>query len=187
MLRVAPWYFRSIIGTSLLVSLLVYTRLGLKSYAAAALIPALILSFLATAILFRMFVPLPLAPVPLKSGKLEPWRRDLRLFIGTWIVLTLYIVVYATAIGWSEFLLGARRSEAFEVGEMFSMPLGLLNSDFLIGPETAAPAVVGIVFANAFFWTVAILGVWKFVHSRLRRTGDVIQLGVNNSVKDEDD
>jgi hypothetical protein len=69
---------------------------------------------------------------------------------------------------------------------MWSVPLGLINSAFVVRPDKSFVAVIGIVSANCYFYALGLTLVFKFVHQRLRRNR-VTKLGISGSTLDDDD
>jgi hypothetical protein len=75
--------------------------------------------------------------------------------------------------------------EVTEVSEMFSFPLGLVNSAFVIRPDTGLAEAVGIVTANSYFYALGLTLVFKVVHASNRSR--VTQLGISSSALNDDD
>lgn len=70
---------------------------------------------------------------------------------------------------------------------MWSIPLGFVNHAFVIRPEKDLVEVIGIVSANAYFWTLGLVLIFKFVHIRMRHNR-VTELALSgSSVEEEDD
>ncbi|GEM_PF-2896465 len=101
-----------------------------------------------------------------EARKIEPWRRNLNVFLVIWFGLTFYLVTYGFAMSWLAYLLGQSPQDLREANEMVSIPLAWVNSAFIIRPTTSLSAVFGIVFANCFFYAAALLAILRFVQSR---------------------
>jgi len=181
------WAFRYLWPTfivSFVISLVVSQYIGLKAYAGALWIPIFLLTYLMIFLLLNVGSPLEIEPSVLT--KKPPWRSDFILFMCFWFALTIYMIVHGLATGWLGFLLGASREEIREGLGLWSIPLGLVNRSFTVTPDKSFIAVLGIIFANCYFWTLGLFFTLKFVHSRVQ-ANRVIELSISgSSVHDED-
>jgi hypothetical protein len=66
------------------------------------------------------------------------------------------------------------------------MPLGFINSSFVIRPDRGLAEVLGIVTANCYFDALILTVVFKVVHGFIRRSR-VTQLGISTTTLDDDD
>jgi len=171
---------------SLIVSLLIAQILGLKAYAAILWIPIFLacLRFVPSLVvpLFPVFTVVK-GPMP-KSAR--GWRRDLAMFLYSWIAITLYMWVYGFVMGWGAFLFGSSAQDVREIADMWSVPLGLASPAFVVRPEKSLAAVMGIVAANCYFYALGLTLAYKVVHRALQRNR-VTQLGLSGRPLDEDD
>jgi hypothetical protein len=182
----APPLYRGVTATAgLIASLFGAQLLGLKAYYLLAWFPLLILCMATISNFAKAIVPprLMLAE-DISSGRTGPVMRNIRMFVGLWLYLTVFLLVYSL-IFWG---LASTSGEAAksESSEMFSLPLAWANRAFLITPDKSFVATVGIVFANCFFYTATLLGLWRFVRSRFRKSA-VTQLNITDSPHDEDE
>jgi len=158
--------------------------IGLKAYAAILWIPIFWLCL--------KFVPGLLVSAELKVYADVPpkvrgvIKRNLLLFLSFWFGLTLVGIVHAYVLGWGAFLL-ASKGDVWEITELWSLPLGLVNPAFRLSPEKSFVADLGILVANCYFNALALTLIFKFVHRMLQRNR-VTQLSIGgNRVGDDDD
>jgi hypothetical protein len=125
-------------------SLLISQYLGLKAYAAPLWIPIFVLCYLFVGPLTTPWVsPLKVDTASSKgAGGLE---RDLVLFLSVWFGSVVTILCYGFVLSWLAFLLGGSRADILETTDMWSVPLGLINSAFVVRPDKSFVAVIGIV------------------------------------------
>src|SRR5579859_1312481 len=169
-----------------LVSLLISQLLGLKVYAAPLWIPIWLLCDL-----FIGPRPVPwLAPLRLDTSSLNKGGnvvdRNLVLFFTVWFASIAGALFYTFVFGWATFLLGGSRTDIFETLDMWSAPLGLINSAFVIRPNKNFVEAIGIISANCYYYALVITLVLKFVHQRLRRNL-VTELGISGRTLANDD
>ncbi|HEY6970475.1 MAG TPA: hypothetical protein VJA94_14810 [Candidatus Angelobacter sp.] len=120
---------------------------------------------------------------PKKQGVI---RRNLTLFLSFWFGMTMVAIVHAYVLGWGAFLFASKR-DVWEITDMWSVPLGLINAAFRISPEKSFVAVLGILVANSYFYALALTLIFKFVHGIIQRNR-VTQLSLSGkSVGDDDD
>ena len=62
----------------------------------------------------------------------------------------------------------------------------LANSAFIVRPDKSFVAVLGIVAANSYFYTLAVTLAFKVVHGILQRSR-ITELGISHRSIDEDD
>jgi hypothetical protein len=173
---------------SLATSLVLAYAIGLKAYAAIAWIPLVLLTLFLVPNFLKSLLPPTLQlyiPVDPSKRKVEPWHRNLRLLVGIWFGLTLYLLAYAFFLGWGAFFLGGSQRDIREITDMWSAPLGFLNSAFVITPTKSFIAVLGIMFANCFFWASVLTAVIKIVQSRLRQP--ITRIGLSGEQRDNVD
>ena len=108
------------------------------------------------------------------------------LFVSFWISLIIVILGYSVVLGWIAFLADGSPRDIREITEMWSIPLGVVNSAFVVRPDKSFVAVLGIVSANCYFWALGLALVFKVVHGVLRRSR-VTELGISSSVQTDDD
>jgi hypothetical protein len=168
---------------SFIVSLLISQFIGLKVYAAVLWIPIFLLSL-------RFVLPL-IVSTELKIHSDCPpkppdvIRRNLVLFLAFWAGTTFTAMVYGYIMGWGAFLLGSKYG-LWEITDMWSVPLGLVNPAFHIKADKSFVAVLGIVVANCYFYALGLTLAFKFVHGRLQRNR-VMQLGISGAPVGQDD
>ncbi len=184
LLKVSALYRISSLLMTVATSLLLASLFGVRAYAAIAWFPLLILCFAFVPHLAKLSFP-PRLRAAQTVQRREPWKRSLKLLLVFWFGQTLFLVVYGLVLGWASYLLGGSRRDIREVCEFFSAPLIWANSSFQISPSTTLTALLGILFANSFFYAVIFTLVTRIVQSRIRRP--VTQLGISSHIVEEDD
>jgi hypothetical protein len=179
--RVVTWLLA--IGASLLLASL----FRVKAYTAVAWIPLLLTSVALVTTFAKAWFPPKIGLVPMDAvGKpTEPWLRNLRLLLGFWFGQTFCLLAYGFITGWVSYLLGGTQPDIREVCDFFSLPLAWVNSRFEISPTTSFPALLGIVFANSFFYAVTYTALTRIVQSRLRKP--FTKLGISATRPDDED
>jgi hypothetical protein len=169
-----------------ILSVIVVQILALKTYAALLWLPILLVCLV-------LVMPVAFFVLPARMVRLGPsgknpgsYRRTLVLFLTLWFSLIVFAVVYGFFTGWLAALLGARRQDVSEVTDLWSMPLGFINSSFVIRPDRGLAEVLGIVTANCYFDALILTVVFKVVHGFIRRSR-VTQLGISTTTLDDDD
>jgi len=169
---------------SFVASLIIAQFLGLKAYAAILWIPILLVCFpFALRVIPVSFLRLTVVEGPPVKVR---WRRNLTLFLSSWAGMTLYILAYGFIMGWGAFLTGSPDPEVRETVDMWSYPLAWASSAFIVRPDKSFVAVLGIVAANSYFYTLAVTLAFKVVHGILQR-GRITELGISHRSIDEDD
>jgi uncharacterized protein (DUF983 family) len=165
-------------------SLAISELLGLKAYSAPAWIPIFVLCFVAMAwITARLISPIKAYPEDARGGGVV--SRNLGLFLGFWFACAFTVLSEGYVLGWFAWLVGSRQ-DMVESMDLWSIPLGLVNSAFTVRPEKSLAAVIGIVSANCYFWALGLTLVYKFVHSRIRKSR-VTELGISGGQAQEED
>jgi hypothetical protein len=184
----SPLYIAVTLLLSVAVSLVVPYAIGVKAYAVILWIPLLVLSLaLVPPAVYLLIPPKPRVAKPIdRNRKVEPWRRNLTALLVGWFACTCCLLIYGFAIGWLAFLVGGTPQDIREINDMFSVPLGWVNSGFVIRPNRSLPAVVGIVFANSFFYSAALLAVLRFVQSRLHQQRTKLGIFQQNENRDDE-
>ena len=179
--RVVTWLL--IIGASLLLASL----FRVKAYTAVTWIPLLLTSVaLVTTFATVWFPPrVGLVPMDAVEKRTEPWFRNLRLLLGFWLGQTFFLLAYGFIAGWASYLLGGTQGDIREVCDFFSLPLAWVNSRFEISQTISLPALLGIVFADWFFYAVTYTALTRIVQSRLRKP--FTKLGISAIRPDDDD
>ncbi len=86
------------------------------------------------------------------------------MWMSVSLTLCLNTLVLQTAmLRWA----GASQQDLLESYEFASLPLGLINSWFVIRPGTAPLHVCFILIANSYFYSLLLVPVTKFVRYRL--------------------
>ena len=186
-LCVSPAYRILTLFFCLATSLLLSYAIGLRAYAAIAWIPLFSVALIVVPN-FAKFIFAPRLQVhtetDLIARKEEPWRRNLRLFLTCWIGLTFFILAYGFVLGWVAFLLGGSQRDIREMTDMWSVPLGWLNSVFVVTPNRSFLAVFGIVFANSFFYAAVLTATIRLVQRRLRQR--ITQIGISGTSQNDE-
>jgi hypothetical protein len=179
--RVVTWFLT--IGASLLLA----SVFRVKAYAAVAWIPLLLTSAVLVAIFAKASFPPKVRLVPMDAAgkRTEPWLRNLSLLLMFWFGQTFFLLAYGFIAGWVSYLLGGTQRDIREVCDFFSLPLAWVNSRFEISPTISLPSLLGIVFANSFFYAVTYTALTRIVQSRLRKP--FTKLGISATQPDDDD
>lgn len=171
---------------SFAASFVIAKAMDLKAYAAIFWIPIFLVCLRFLPIFVVPFFPV-LTPVkgpPAKSGR--GWRRRLGMFFGSWLACTLFMVAYGFVMGWGAFLFGSSKQDLREIADFWSLPLGWVNPAFIVRPEKNFVAVLGIVAANSYFYTLGIMLTYEAVHGLLQRNRTT-QLGLSGPPASDDD
>jgi hypothetical protein len=172
---------------SFVASLVVVQLLGLKAYAALLWLPVLALCCCLVVPLVVGLLGFPLKIEPRSSAKgSSSYRNTLRLFLSCWFGLVVLAVVHGFFFGWLAALLGAPREDVASATGFWSIPIGLINSEFFITPEKGLAETLCIVTANSYFNALALTVIFKIVHGFLKRSR-VTQLGISTTTLDDDD
>lgn len=162
---------------------------GLKAYLALGWIVLLFLSFAFVPSIVKSIIPPrlePARPVEDRTEPTEPWKRKLTMFLAFWFGGTIFLFAYGYILGWSAVVVGGARSMGRDVAEVFSGPLAWINSSFVIQPDSNFVTVLGIVFANTFFYAAILTVLVSFVRSRMKKS-EVLQMGISEKVTRDDD
>jgi hypothetical protein len=89
-------------------------------------------------------------------------------------------------MGWGAFLLGSSQRDLREIVDLWSLPLGWVNPAFIVRPERNFVAVLGIVAANSYFYTLGIMLTYEVVHGLLQRNR-ITQLSLSSPPVIDDD
>jgi len=183
-IRFPAWPLLIGLFASFVASLIIAQLLGLKAYAAILWIPILLVCIRFAPIL----IPVPfLRPTVVEGPPVKVrWRRNLTLFLSFWAGMTFYLLAYGFIMGWGAFLTGSPDPEVRETVDMWSYPLAWVNSAFIVRPDKSFVAVLGIVAANSYFYTLAVTLAFKVVHGILQRSR-ITELGISHRSIDEDD
>ena len=149
--------------------------------------PLWILIFIPSFIVATLLTALVMSPYEVcKYRAPGPIARNIRLFLGIWFAIVALALTEGYVFGWLAYLIGSRQ-DVIEGMDLWAVPLGFVNSAFVVRPEKDLVEVIGIVSANGYFWALALTLIFKFVHSRLRRNR-VTELAISgSSVEQEDD
>jgi hypothetical protein len=185
LLAVSSLYRGTTLLLCLVASLLLAGRFHVKAYAAVVWIPLLFVSLAQVPNLAKFLLPprLMVVSADAVSRSEEPWRRHLRLFFAFWFGGTLYSLAYGFVLGWGTFLIGGSKRDIQEIADFHSVPLGWVNSRFVITPTSGFPVVLGIILANCFFYAVMLTAITRFVQSRLRQP--ITRLGISFTPPDD--
>lgn len=167
-----------------ILSLIVAKLLQLSAAAAPLWIPIFVLSFVAAARLAALVI----SPYELYKYDAPPpglIARNLGVFLGIWLAIVVSIMTYGYVLGWLAYFNGSHRDLA-ESMDLWSVPLGFVNPEFVVRPDKSLVEVIGIVSANCYFWALGLTLIFKFVHSRMRRSR-VTELAISGSSVGEDD
>ncbi|HLJ88907.1 MAG TPA: hypothetical protein VKZ53_18960 [Candidatus Angelobacter sp.] len=154
----------------------------LKAYVGFMWVPVFIVCLLVV----PRLLPSPFIPVVIVKAPLGRWRRNLSFFLSAWIALTLFMLAYGMVMGWGAFLLGSSTRDVREIEDLWSLPLGWINSSFIVRKESGFVAVFGIVAANCYFYALAATLSAKIVHALLR-SNRTTELGLSRPAIEEDD
>lgn len=167
------------------LSLAIAEWLHLTASAAPLWIPIFIVSFL----LAMQVTALVMSPYEICRNDAPPpglIARNLGMFLSIWFAIVATVLAYGYVLGWLAYLNGSHR-DVIESMDLWSVPLGFVNPAFTVRPEKDLVEVIGIVSANCYFWALGGMMVFKFVHSRMRRSR-VTELALSgSSVGEEDD
>src|SRR5205085_6661287 len=146
---------------SLLISLLIVQSMGIKTHAAILWVPVFLVCRIFGVVFILPFSKLKVADGPPSSS---PWRRDLVLFLSCWLFLSLYFMAYCYVIAGSVFVFGASSEDIREITDMASVPLGMVNSDFVVRSDKNFAVVFLIIGANSYFYALGSMIAFKIVH-----------------------
>jgi hypothetical protein len=183
-IRLPKWPFALVLLVSFVASLLIAQVVRLKAYAAILWIPI----FLVCLRFLPSMIPMPLPALVISkepSAKLR-WRRNLDLFFALWAAWILMALANCSIEGGTAFMVGASSRDLREIADTWSLPLGWVNSAFILRPNTSFLALFGIVSANSYFYALATAIVLRTVQRILRR-GRVQELGLSHHTLDDDD
>lgn len=105
-------------------------------------------------------------------------------FIVFYAAACLIGIIYWTLWGWLHVGLGASKAELNENWDIFSVPLGWINSGFVIRSDKWLSDVFGIIMGNSFFKAVGIFVVYRVVRARLNRRR-AIRLSISDSESED--
>jgi hypothetical protein len=112
-------------------------------------------------------------------------------FIGWYLICCAFIFLYWTGWGWLHVLLGASKDEVQENLNFFSLPLGMVFRGFVLTPQRSFVDLCGILFANCFFYALALYLLYRFGGFLIRRDRvtrmDLFTNPVSEQVELEDD
>lgn len=183
-IRFPVWLLVFAFLLSFAVSLVISGILQLKAYAAILWVPIFLICMRFAPTVFPVsFLRIAVVKGPPVKVK---WRRNLRLFAASWVACTLFMLAYGFILGWGAYLTGSPDREVREAVDLWSYPLAWANPAFIVRPDKNFVAVFGIVAANSYFYTLALLLAFKVVHGAMRRNR-VTQLGISDRNMDDDD
>lgn len=165
-------------------SLAIAYWMGLQAWAGALWVPI----FLGCMMFSRHFVSLFISPLEVVSTQRGISSvHTLFFFVSAWLGCTLYMAVYGYLIGAWAFSLGASPQEIRESLGLWSIPLGLANSAFVVTPDKPFVTDLGIIAANSYFYAFGLTVVYKAVHTILQRNR-ITQLAISDpEMGDSDD
>jgi len=167
-----------------ILSLIIAKALQLSVMAAPLWIPIFVLSFIVVAQLTALVI----SPYEVYRYHAPPpgvIARNLGMFLAIWLGIVFTIMTYGYVLGWLAYLNGSHR-DLIESMDMWSMPLGFVNPEFVVRPDKGLVEVIGIVSANSYFWALGLMLIFKFVHSRMRRNR-VTELAISGTTVGEED
>ncbi|HJT54747.1 MAG TPA: hypothetical protein VJ848_12910 [Candidatus Angelobacter sp.] len=167
-----------------ILSLIIAKALQLSVMAAPLWIPIFVLSFVGVAQLAALVI----SPYEVYRYDAQPpgaIARNLGLFLAIWLGIVVTIMTNGYVLGWLAYLIGSHR-DLIESMDLWSMPLGFVNPEFVVRPDKGLVEVIGIVSANSYFWALGLMLVFKFVHSRMRRSR-VTELAISGTTVGEED
>ena len=165
-------------------SLAIAYWMGLQAWAGVLWVPI----FLVCTVFSRRFVSLFVSPLEVISTQRKSSSvQTLFFFVSAWLGCTLYMAVYGYLIGSWAFSLGASPQEIRESLGLWSIPLGFVNSAFVVTPDKPFVTDLGIIAANSYFWALGLTMIFKVVHTIFQRNR-VIQLSISGTeIGDNDD
>lgn len=165
-------------------SLAIAYWMGLQAWAGVLWVPIFLVCMMFSRRFVSLFVsPLEIVPTQRKSSSVN----TLFFFVSAWLGCTLYMTVYGYLIGSWAFSLGASPQEVRESLGLWSIPLGLANSAFVVTPDKPFVTDLGIIAANSYFYAFGLTFVYKTVHTILHRSR-VTQLSISGTeIGDDDD
>jgi hypothetical protein len=191
-LSVSSIYRLAVVVGSLGLSLFLASAINLRAYAAIAWIPLLLLAFILLTNFGKFALPPRLngvthgaAHCAADARRTEPWKRILLLFLSFWFNITFVALAYGFTLGWAGFLLGGSEREIQETVDLWSLPLGLLSPSFVVTANKTFVTVLGIVFANSFFYAAALTAILTLVNKRVRQP--ITQIRLSGSVSGDND
>jgi hypothetical protein len=167
-----------------ILSLIIAKALQLSVMAAPLWIPIFVLSFIVVAQLTALVIS-PYAVYRYDAPPPGVIARNLGMFLAIWLGIVFTIMTYGYVLGWLAYLNGSHR-DLIESMDMWSMPLGFVNPEFVVRPDKGLVEVIGIVSANSYFWALGLMLIFKFVHSRMRRNR-VTELAISGTTVGEED
>jgi hypothetical protein len=115
-------------------------------------------------------------PIRIAWGILiPPWieagtsKNGLPFITWYWTVCVIQIITW-TLFGGLQITLGASRSELNDNWDVVSVPLGWINSAFIVRPDKSLFDNFGIIAGNSFFPALATFLVYTAVRARLNRS-----------------
>jgi hypothetical protein len=90
-------------------------------------------------------------------------------FLFWYFSYALAMPVAVTALGWFHVLVGASKSEISDTMVAMSLPLGWIDTAFIMNINRSFLDICGIVVGNSFFYAVATFALWRFARAMIHR------------------
>jgi hypothetical protein len=140
-----------------------------------------------------LFLIVLLVPLRIIAGIVTPpwFRRGLLPshvpFWPFYLAAVLTSVGYTwSLLGWLYVFLGASKGEMRDHLDLISLPLGWLNSSFLVRPDKSFLDLLGVIAANSFFFAILFFLPYSVVRWFMQRS-DIAKMNLSLGPEDHGD